>query len=313
MGPPRNTTTSDPSSSKHPASAPKKKSANRPQHKKHPHPSSASSSNANNSNPNSVPGVQNIKAALRQTRRLLAKDRLAADVRVATERRLKALEGDLARAEAARVERTLATRYHKVKFFERQKILRKLAQAKRQLAEGQGEDGEALGKKERRKLEKMVAGLRVDLNYVLHYPKTKKYISLFPPEARKGRVGEGEGDDDEEMDENEEKGKAETDRQREEVRTWVREQMEAGALSAEPEIEVGKTEGGKSAPKAKLLRPPSLSAHAQRREDSSKLKPSTKPAQGGVADDDFFGADEDDEGEEGGTSEGDEHSEMDED
>ena len=304
MGPSRNTTTSDPSSSKHPANAPNKKSAKRPQHKKHhPLPSSSSTSS---SNPNAVPGVQKIKASLRQTRRLLAKDSLAADVRVATERRLKALEADLARAETARVERTLATRYHKVKFFERQKVLRKLAQAKRQLAEGQeeGEGGEALGKKERRKLEKKVQGLRVDLNYVLHYPKTKKYISLFPPEARKGRDEDG-GDDDAEVDENEEKGKEETDRQREEIRTWVREQMEAGALSSEPEVEVGKSEGGKAAPTAKLSRPPSLPAHAEKQASASK------PTKGGVADDEFFGADDDDQDE--GTSEAEEDSEMDED
>ena len=310
MGPSRNTTTSHPSSSKHPASAPKKKSAKRPQHKKHhPHPSSSSTSS---SNPNAVPGVQKIKASLRQTRRLLAKDSLAADVRVATERRLKALEADLARAETARVERTLATRYHKVKFFERQKVLRKLAQAKRQLAEGQeeGEGGEALGKKERRKLEKKVQGLRVDLNYVLHYPKTKKYISLFPPEGRKGKDGDG-SDDDAEMDENEEKGKEETDRQREEIRTWVREQMEAGALSSEPEVEVEKSEGGKAAPTAKLSRLPSLPAHAEKQADGSKSKQSSKPAKGGVADDEFFGADDDDEDE--GTSEEEEDSEMDED
>lgn len=86
-----------------------------------------------------VPGVQKIKAALRQTRRLLAKvryfhcslwkkvfnpfclyflqDNLAADVRVATERKQRALEIDLAEAERTRKERALAQRYHKVKFF----------------------------------------------------------------------------------------------------------------------------------------------------------------------------------------------------
>ena len=192
MGPSRHTTPSDPSSSKHPASAPKKNSAKRPHHKKHPHSAPSASSSAA-SNPNAVPGVQKIKAALRQTRRLLGKDSLAADVRVATERRLKSLEADLAHAEQARIERTLATRYHRVKFFERQKVLRKLAQVKRQLDGEAGEEGrEVLGKKEWRKLEKRLGELRVDLNYVLHYPKTKKYISLFPPEVRNAGEGEGE-------------------------------------------------------------------------------------------------------------------------
>ena len=83
-----------------------------------------------------TPGVSKLKAALRQTRRLLAKvrrrlissirqlwnatnlkDNLAANVRVETERRLKSLEGDLAKAEVGNKERTMAMRYHKVKFF----------------------------------------------------------------------------------------------------------------------------------------------------------------------------------------------------
>lgn len=64
-----------------------------------------------------LPGVQKLKSALRQTKRLLAKDNLAADVRVETERRLKALDADLARAEQTRKERQYATKYHKVKFF----------------------------------------------------------------------------------------------------------------------------------------------------------------------------------------------------
>lgn len=44
-------------------------------------------------------------------------DNLAADVRVETERRFKALEADLHEAESAKKERALAVRYHKVKFF----------------------------------------------------------------------------------------------------------------------------------------------------------------------------------------------------
>lgn len=42
-------------------------------------------------------------------------DNLAADLRVATERRLKSLEDDLASAELARKERNMATKYHKVR------------------------------------------------------------------------------------------------------------------------------------------------------------------------------------------------------
>ena len=42
---------------------------------------------------------------------------MAADVRIATERRIKSLEHDLEVAEMRRKEQTLATRYHKIKFF----------------------------------------------------------------------------------------------------------------------------------------------------------------------------------------------------
>lgn len=48
---------------------------------------------------------------------IIFQDSLAADVRVETERRLASLESDLAAAESARLEKTLSTRYHKVKFF----------------------------------------------------------------------------------------------------------------------------------------------------------------------------------------------------
>lgn len=99
---------------------------------------------------------------------------MAADVRVATERKLKALEADLQRAELARKERTLAIRYHKVKFFgkgrfwhdicvaycstERQKVVRKINQTKKRLVSTGSEQGD---------LENTLFDLRVDLNYIL--------------------------------------------------------------------------------------------------------------------------------------------------
>lgn len=84
-----------------------KKSRNQPYSKKQ----------RQSNNDDALPGVQKLKSALRQTKRLLAKDNLAADVRVQTERRLTALEADLTRAEQSRKERHYATKYHKVKFF----------------------------------------------------------------------------------------------------------------------------------------------------------------------------------------------------
>ncbi|KAL0565532.1 18S rRNA maturation protein [Marasmius crinis-equi] len=190
---------------KHSSSSRPKQAPHNHNHKRKPNP--------NSSDPNALPGVQKIKASIRQARRLLAKDKLNADIRVQTERKLKSLEEDLARAEENRKEKTMATRYHKVKFFERQKVTRKIKQTIRKLEAEAEEDSE---------VKKELFELRVDLNYILHYPKTKKYISLFPPEARHDP-------------QKSEPTTASTDAEREEVRRWIREQMEKGDLPAEPE------------------------------------------------------------------------------
>ncbi|KAI6007770.1 hypothetical protein F5J12DRAFT_905595 [Pisolithus orientalis] len=152
-----------------------------------------------------LPGVQKIKSSLRQAKRLLSKESLAANVRVETERRVRALEADLVNAQNARKLRAMASRYHKVKFFERQKVTRKIKQVKRNLATTEGEEK---------------ARLELDT----HYPPIKKYISLFPPEVRKPNASLTTvtfEDDDE----------------RSRIRKLIRSQMERGELSLEPENE----------------------------------------------------------------------------
>ncbi|KAI9454948.1 hypothetical protein F5148DRAFT_1227635 [Russula earlei] len=167
------------------------------------------------------PGVSKIKSALRQTRRLLAKEGLGADVRIEAERKLAALEADLTVAERAKKERTLATRYHKVKFFDRQKLLRKIKQTKKRI-----EDAE-ITSKVRKSLKGQLFDLRVDLNYVMNYPKLEKYISLFPPEVRSGegvptsvRTGASS---------------SATEEKREKLREWIRGKMRTGEMNGEPE------------------------------------------------------------------------------
>ncbi|KAJ3753975.1 hypothetical protein EV360DRAFT_52510 [Lentinula raphanica] len=160
-----------------------------------------------------LPGVQKIKAAIRQAKRLLAKDKLAADVRVTTERKLNSLQADLAKAELKRKEQLLSTRYHKVKFFERQKVVRKINQTKRKLSEAESSN--------RPSLEAQLYEHRVELNYINHYPKTKKYISLFPPDIQHNTEIELPS--------------VKTDQEREEVKKWIREQMASQVLPTEPE------------------------------------------------------------------------------
>ncbi|KAF9513796.1 hypothetical protein BS47DRAFT_1329316 [Hydnum rufescens UP504] len=156
----------------------------------------------------SLPGVQKIKSTIRQTTRLLAKGNIKADVRIETERRLASLRADLAQAEQARQEQAVAVRYHKVKFFEKKKACRRINRVKRDLAQDTPE------METRRKLEEALFEYRVDLNYILHFPKLKKYVSLFPPaEATSENTTSSKTPSD---------STSETDAIRQEVRNWVR-------------------------------------------------------------------------------------------
>lgn len=108
-----------------------------------------------------APGVSKIKAALRQTRRLLARDNVALDVRQEAERRLISLESDLAEKESSQKERKNAERYHKVRFFERQKLVRQIKKIKKRIEE----DGES--SKKQAKLKEDLHEKRILLSYVL--------------------------------------------------------------------------------------------------------------------------------------------------
>ncbi|KAH7883326.1 hypothetical protein F5I97DRAFT_1816059 [Phlebopus sp. FC_14] len=217
-----------------------------------------------------LPGVQKLKSSLRQAKRLLAKENLAANVRVETERRLKALEADLSRAEDARKERTLAVRYHKVKFFERQKVLRRITQTKRKLSTASNTQKE--------ELELALADQRVDLNYIVHYPKTKKYISLFPPDVRFGTAAPATAATADENDE------------RSNVRALIRSQMARGELSNEPENEVVKSKQEREGPNDTRLRPGRKESKSTQGSQRNLAKQKED-----VVGDDFFDNDDDNE------------------
>ena len=91
----------------------------------------------------------------------------------------------------------------------------------------------------------------------------KKYISLFPPEVRKGEEPSAASLAE----------ATKTNADRDEVKRWVREQMESGDLPSEPEVE--HHGGGSRAQKW----PQSASAHAD----------AEKPVDTDAQEDDFFG------------------------
>jgi rRNA-processing protein Efg1 len=84
---------------------------------------------------------------------------------------LKALAAERSRRER---ERTLAKKYHMVKFFERRKIQRRL-EALTECAGRPGDDTTALTAR-RKELED-------DLLYIRHFPKDKPYVALYPSDG----------------------------------------------------------------------------------------------------------------------------------
>ncbi|ORX37241.1 hypothetical protein BD324DRAFT_625387 [Kockovaella imperatae] len=181
-----------------------------------------------------VPGLSKLKASIRQTKRLLAKDTLEPGFKIATQRRLASLQADLAKAELREVEKKNGGKYHMVKFFERQKATRLIKKYKRLLQNESEEERRA-------QLEQELEECRVMLNYVLHYPYDQKYISLFPPQAepQDKLVLPMLFPSDPNFD-SMEKG----DRKRLQILLKTRDMMRAGELSLEPENEKQKRAGG---------------------------------------------------------------------
>jgi hypothetical protein len=103
----------------------------------------------------------------------------------------------------------------------------------------------------------------------------KKYISLFPPEVRKG----------EDVSPVLQAEVRKTSVEREQIRNWIMQQMERGELPSEPELEVG----FKEKESTRTRKWPS-----DERQTIS-AKPGTSKANQDEQEDEFFG--EDDEGE----------------
>lgn len=117
-----------------------------------------------------------LKKKIRDIERLLKKDTLSADVRVVNERALKTLKNELKGSELNLKAKKLSKRYHMVRFFERKKAIRRLKQAKKNLELAAKEKDDTKVKE----LEELVKKYEVDLVYVVTFPKTEKYVSLYP-------------------------------------------------------------------------------------------------------------------------------------
>jgi hypothetical protein len=115
-----------------------------------------------------------IKKMIRDTNRLLSRPNLPADLRREQERKLSALQVTLSDRQKAEIEREMAVKYRMVKFFERKKALRRLAAAQAKT------DSSA------------VSEAQLDLAYILHFPKGRKYIALYQTSSSAESLAERE-------------------------------------------------------------------------------------------------------------------------
>lgn len=230
-------TSSSSSSRSHSQRANKKQRFDKPQQQKAP--GSASS----------VPGASKLKSSIRQTKRLLAKDNLAPGTRIEAERRLKSLESDLELSSRKNVEKSRASRYHRVKFVERQKLVRRIARCKRNLARldkpdaeeaADDSDSDSEGESEGTQLSKgelldQLKWLRQLLQYVVQYPADLRYVALFP-NAEEGPVAPNAKEED--------KSRKKAYEHLERVKKAIKD----GELGQEPEVELS----SKDRPRTKL-------------------------------------------------------------
>lgn len=127
--------------------------------------------------------VNDLKKTVRNITRLLEKSTdLPANIRVEKERQLQTATRDLQNAEKAKKRSEMIGKYHKIRFFDRQKAERRLKKAKKALKEAEAE--------EKGELKRKVEECEVDVNYAMYAPLEWEYVSLFP--TRRKKEGEEE-------------------------------------------------------------------------------------------------------------------------
>ncbi|KAG4095806.1 hypothetical protein H8356DRAFT_944239 [Neocallimastix lanati (nom. inval.)] len=120
-----------------------------------------------------------LRKKIRDMKRLLRRDNLEANYRQELERSLKHYEMEFENKSKINskinIEEKYSEKYKFVKFLEFKKAIKNFRHVKKQLNELEDTDAE-----KRLALEKQLEKSILDLNYIEHFPKDQKYISLFP-------------------------------------------------------------------------------------------------------------------------------------
>ncbi|MBW0554933.1 hypothetical protein O181_094648 [Austropuccinia psidii MF-1] len=171
-------------------------------------------------------GVSKLKSQLRQAKRLIIKPNINPDLLQKTKQKILELEAALATCPTKEKERNNAVKYHRIKFFDRKKITRRLNQVLRRVEKAKENDKNP---QSIHQLQEDARRLRVDLNYLLHYPKHLKYVSLFPGGEYKPHIASLISLENVPTSKD-------PDALRNYVRAYIWQHMESGALSITPEV-----------------------------------------------------------------------------
>lgn len=157
-----------------------------------------------------------LKKKIRDIERLLSKnDKLPADKKIEYERALKGLKVELQNSQNVLKAKHNATKYHMVRFFEKKKAIRKLKQLRKAYEDVQKTEV----RKDIKKARKQLKHGEIDLMYVMLFPKSEKYISLYPS-----------ANDEDLSDPNVKIGLRKTEARRLEFRKEVEKMMEEGKV-----------------------------------------------------------------------------------
>ena len=111
---------------------------------------------------------------MRNIERLLKREGLPEKLRLEKQRELEKLEVIFKENKQSELERKMAVKYHKVKFFERVKITRAIEKL---------EKANPVEAKRPDAVTKNIESLRDDLHYVTNFPKGYKYVSVLKGDA----------------------------------------------------------------------------------------------------------------------------------
>ncbi|KAF2712938.1 hypothetical protein K504DRAFT_487483 [Pleomassaria siparia CBS 279.74] len=175
-----------------------------------------------------------LKSRIRDLKRLLEhvdntpKHKMSATMRIERERELATCEHQVAEKVAATREienrQKMISKYHQVRFFDRQKATRILKRLRKRLSKDTPD--ESLSKGE---IEKRIHNAEVDVNYAQYYPLSKVYPSLYPSAKQNKKKTEASTDEDETSNQ---QGEEQLDGPKGDVEMWkaIERAMEKGGL-----------------------------------------------------------------------------------